>query len=282
MSIVRPCFSWRSLTRFAKAKREWQELRTVTKNTGRKTLKIAPNSWHEWELVDVDGELTYQRDTYRHWLGESLIEGTVAYQSLIKCRRCKGKGVHEGDVTYRRQIVEGPADRWGGPVFGAIPIPSCDECSGQRRYSVRRTRKAKFLSGFDQNESRPSYFFCELPKMSETTITAAYEALKPTTVRLAEQMGREVKRQGDIYAVPVLNLTKRDLTKSGATFEKGAHILGTNHKVTEVARLRDGRILARGTITHAPQWRRPDHARVTIGKAWHLIVKNTVPVASNR
>ena len=48
-----------------------------------------------------------------------------------------------------------------------------------------------FLSGFDHNERRPSYFLCELPPgCTAGTLAEAYEALKPDGVRLAEQMGR--------------------------------------------------------------------------------------------
>lgn len=140
-------------------------------------------------------------------------------------------------------------------------------------------RWAHFLSGFDMQESRPLYFLSELPTKGSTTIAEAYEELKPETVKVAESMGRTVYRQGDVFAVET-NLTTRDLTRMGATREKGAHILATNHKATEVARM-NGTTLVRGTLTHDPgAWRRPDHKRVTLGdrKSWHIVVKNTVPV----
>lgn len=145
-----------------------------------------------------------------------------------------------------------------------------------------RKRPAYFLSGFDENETRPerAYFLAELPRNAKPkTITEAREALKPAPVLLAEQAGRAVQRQGDIFAVPVPSITTRTLTKAHAMRTKAAYILGTNHRATEVATLH-GVTYARGTLTHAPQDRRPDHRRVTIGKGWHIVLKNTVPVAA--
>jgi hypothetical protein len=111
-----------------------------------------------------------------------------------------------------------------------------------------------------------------------TTVEEAYQALKPETVVLAEAMGREVKRQGDIFAVPAPSVTKRELRAKGARFEKRGQLLKTNHVATEVAYLPGGLTMARGTLYHAPERRRPDHARRTIGSEWHIIQKNTVPV----
>lgn len=143
----------------------------------------------------------------------------------------------------------------------------------------RGTRWVYFISGFDHNERRPLYHLSELPGPA-VNLKDAYESLKPDTVKVAETMGREVKRQGDIFAVPT-ELEKRTLSKRGATYERRGRLLGTSHVATEVARMPDGTALARGTLTHDPEaWRRPDHARVKMGdgKTWHIIIKNTVPV----
>ena len=67
----------------------------------------------------------------------------------------------------------------------------------------------------------------------------------------------------------------------GTTNEKRGNLLGTNHEATEVAYLKDGRTLARGTLWHNPDFRRPDHRRVPLAKGrWHVIVKNTVPMSA--
>ena len=143
------------------------------------------------------------------------------------------------------------------------------------------SRTAYYISDFDANEPRPLYFFCELPRgVKPTTLAEAIEALKPEPVLMAEQLGRTITRQGDIFAIEVPTKTRRELKAEGATFEKMGELLGTNHVATEVARMPDGTTLARGTMHHKPPWRRPDHirAKLTDGKTWHVIVKNTVPV----
>ena len=149
------------------------------------------------------------------------------------------------------------------------------------KVSGRRNR-AYFLSGFDMQEARPLYFFCELPRgVHPATVAEAYEALKPATVKTAEALGRTVKRQGDIFAVELASTDKRKLRRDGARFVKRGQLLGTNHEASEVAYMPDGTTLARGILWHTPpSWRRPDHKRVTVGKAWHVIVKNTVPLAA--
>jgi hypothetical protein len=183
-------------------------------------------------------------------------------------------------------------------------------------------RAVKFLSGFDHGEPHLAYFFCELPKCDATTVDEAYEALKPDTVKLAESMGRDVKRQGDIFAVPttestaalkkraktigrrnpktmreviekgmkqrdlfgrtttpVLSRTKVPIPDDEQDRERAASmLLSTNHQGTEVIQTHDGTIYARGCLWHVPDGRTNDHVRVKLGKAWHIIVKNTVPV----
>ncbi|TCO49663.1 hypothetical protein [Actinocrispum wychmicini] len=144
-----------------------------------------------------------------------------------------------------------------------------------------RYRWTKFLSGFDVQESRPLYFFCELPRTDATTVSQAYQALKPDAVLLAEQMNRTVTRQGDIFTVALSSqVTKRWLRHEGATFDKGGPLLDTNHVATEVARMPDGTTVVRGTLTHRPPFRRPDHRRVRLADGWHAVVKNTVPLSA--
>lgn len=150
---------------------------------------------------------------------------------------------------------------------------------------TRHHRWAYFLSGFDHQERVPLYFFCELPyRAKPTTVAEAYQILKPDPVLLAEQMGRKVSRQGDIFAVPVPSLDRKTLKAKGARFEKRGYILNTNHTATEVAYLPGGLTLAKGLLYHDPAGRQPDHARRKMGDGagWHVVTKNTVPVAGRR
>lgn len=218
------------------------------------------------------GVTTYSREHFRHWLGESLVKATVQYRVTRSCRACGGHGIRPGiDIPWDEWITDRDRPQHRDSL--------CSVCQGRRTVTTNRTRRAFFLSGFDSNETRPSYFFAELPKGARpTTVAEAYEALKPEAVKLAEAAGREVRRQGDIFAVEV-SLITRELTKQGGRIVKGGYILGTNHVVTEQIVTPDGLTFGRGTLTHRPEFRRPDHRRVTLGKRWHLLTKNMVPTA---
>jgi hypothetical protein len=52
-------------------------------------------------------------------------------------------------------------------------------------------------------------------------------------------------------------------------------VLGTRHEGTEVAILPNGAVLARGTLRHTGG----QHRMLSLGKTWHVIVRNTVPLA---
>lgn len=217
-------------------------------------MVLCRSAQSKWDTITVelldDGRTKYSWTTSRHWLGESLVRARVKVPGQrVKCKACKGGGC---DACYHRGLVR----------------------------VERRPRWAFFLSGFDHHERRPVYFFCELPRgVRPTTVAEAYEALKPDAVKLAEQMGRTVLRQGDIFAIELRGTTKRDLRARGAKFEKRGNLLHTNHEATEVAYLPDGSTLVRGTLWHNPPFRDPDHRRVTVGKTWHLVCKNTVPLS---
>lgn len=304
------------------------------RNTGRKTL-VNKRGYRTWELFDdplSETGVGYRTSYDRHWLGESLIRAKVYQRVWIRCKTCKGTGDDghskfcdvlggEGPLTedeaklFEFRMEGNPywrneqhLNRHPRVVESSRYLPSCKECAGRKKVQVSRTRWAYFLSGFDANETRPSYFFCELPRGAKpATVAEAYEALKPESVRLAEQEGREVSRQGDIFAIPMPSLDLRTLKKRGgvhirtprlivpSTGEKWSesldsgnerpvwsgprpNLLGTNHEATEIVKV-GGQTYARGTLWHRPQGRLPDHRRVTLQKGvWHLIVKNTVPV----
>lgn len=316
----------------------WEDVRGHRRNTGRK--RVFTSTHTEWELVargDVVTDFAFERDVHRHWLGASLIRAAVPYAINQKCGRCAGTGQtpdhptimsmwdqpgigpltesdmfrHEEGMRWNRQrhaqgfIDDEPLPAWGQMITPTRAHTDCRACSGRGTVRATRNRRAYFLSGFDLNESRPSYFFCELPRGARpTTVEEAYEALKPDAVKLAESMGREVKRQGDIFAIPMPGLTLAQLRADGGTARRRvapieevtvwgrrtsrtvrrrvtehlAHILDTNHEATEVVDMPNGQTYARGALVHEPGAnRRPDHVRLSLGRDWHLVVKNTVP-----
>lgn len=134
-----------------------------------------------------------------------------------------------------------------------------------------------FLSGFDSNESPPLYFLTQLPG-PVTSVKQAREALKPPSVVLAEQDGRKVYRQGDMFAVPT-ELTTPQIVDLDGSFGPEVALYGTAHYATLVASLPDGTQFAQGWMTHTPSDRPPDHGPLRLAtRKWHLIAKNTTPM----
>jgi hypothetical protein len=130
-----------------------------------------------------------------------------------------------------------------------------------------------FLSGFDVNEPGLSYFFCELqPGVTPTTVEEAYETLKPESVIKAEEAGRKIRRQGDMFFISLPHGTVLE----GPIINWG-QLHGTNHIAHEVI-YHQGLTYARRLVKHAPRGRPRDHQSLHLGGHWHLCVKNTVPV----
>lgn len=228
-----------------------------------------------------DGTVEYSWETSRHWLGEALIRARVLWFTRETCPDCGGFGRH--------------------PRVGDNWDVRCQRCFQQGTVPKRHHRWSYYLSGFDHEEARPLYFFAELPRgVKPATVAEAYEALKPDPVRVAEQMNRPIFRQGDIFGVPLEAMDRKQLKALKARIVRRKvppipegetsvlvtlpYVLNTNHTATEVAYLPGGVTLARGTMYHDPEGRRADHARRRIGdgKSWHVVVKNTVPIARRR
>jgi hypothetical protein len=143
----------------------------------------------------------------------------------------------------------------------------------------RMSGSASFLSSFDYQEKPPLYFMCQLPGgCAPASVTDAIEALKPAEVKAAEEAALSVTRQGDVFAVET-GCTTRQLTKLSPAV-KQPYVLGVNHTASEVI-VTGGTTYARGSLRHRPreQWRSPEHKMVRMGngRAWHILVKNTVP-----
>ncbi len=251
-----------------------------------------------------DGSKLYTWETRRHWLGESLIEARTVARVSVTCQSCRGRKhrkaapprplrpqnfyefrgmLHAKGITLHERVRTAHdlhEQRRNAAIDAWHEEWDCKRCKGEGSWRKTVKRTAKFLSGFDRNEARQTYFFCELPATAATTVDDALEALKPDTVKIAEQMGRTVRRQGDIFVVALTGVDKRALRKRGAVFERRGQLLGTNHVATETATLPDGTLLARGCMTHDPSGRRPDHARITLAGGWYVVVKNTVPLTA--
>lgn len=179
-----------------------------------------------------------------------------------------GEGVtdlDDGRVSFTVSV-----HRMGESTFTAAVWP---RDGGVRRLAV------PFLSAFDHQEAR-HYFLCELPR-EVSSVADGFEALRPAAVQAADRAGVQVTRQGDVFAIPLPEMTTRHVRKLGEASRMTP--VWPSHVATDV--VTDGvTTYARGTLWHKPEgWnRRPEHRRQRMGdgKVWHLIVRNTVPLDS--
>jgi hypothetical protein len=200
-------------------------------------------------------------------------------------------GVVAGVVAVRTAVMAAAA------AAGAAVLPvafqpysqACDRDSAPPKVidvntafeSVFSIKNRYYLSGYDTQEPQPLYFLCRLPHRVKT-VDAARESLKPRSVKEALAAGRNVVRQGDIFAIQSDIKSKKTLKEMGATFNGHEPIYRTAHTADELAQLPDGVMLARGFLHHHPaiigQHRNPDHiSRKLPGKAWWWLTRNTVP-----
>lgn len=206
---------------------------------------------------------TFTYDSYRHFLGGVVFHAEV--QETVY-RTCENHGATDGG-------------HWCN-VCGDYVTESHTATPGPHRYRDTVKRRAWFVSGWDENETRPLYFLAELPKGARAkTYAEALAALAPSEVAIAIGLGLEVKRQGDIFAVPCV---REDGPPAIAAryAERGAAIPldGTaRHVATELVTCADGRherVYARGTLRHIGG----DHRAVKLGNVWHRMYRNTVPM----
>lgn len=172
-------------------------------------------------------------------------------------------------------------------------------------------QRHRYLSSFDMNEPQPLYFLAQLPDQGKaTTYREALDVLAPPIVHEARRDGRIVYRQGDVFFVET-KLTDAELKKQRAKIAEGVtkrrqyvtnangkrtrpvvempvterNIYGTGHIATNVARMRNGVTLAKGTAEHYPAFtepgRQPEHRPILLEpvQSWFLCCRNTVPRA---
>jgi hypothetical protein len=153
-----------------------------------------------------------------------------------------------------------------------------------------------YLSSTDPQENAGrGYFLCKLPG-EVGSVVEAFAVLKPDGVLRAEQFGREVRRQGDIFFVATEVTTRELVTAEAQTSnqiglytgrkvsikrkpiptEKRVRLLETSHVVSEAKQ--NAYLYVRGVVRHDPQgWNRtPEHKALRLGKAtWWRVFKNT-------
>lgn len=278
----------------------------------------------------------------RHWMGDSLIRGKStelrqrkanadereAFEWFMKMageaekardayhKSYRNEPYPDGehyDMNLRLQSLD--LGDYLRELRDALP-DGISQAGGKPIVSFTLHRSALYLSSFDYNEPHRPYFLCELPYGSGAiTVDEGVDSLKPPEVRVAENIGLKVLRQGDIFAIEIdgditdrlesmaaLTTVTRYETVEGPpysvpheskvwlrrpraneTYEPGElNIFDTNHRATRMVKTTDGKWFGRGTLYHAPVGRAPDHRQVKLGDTWHQFVKNTVPQTKGR
>lgn len=287
--IIPDDLSSRHVSSFGDGRRYWLTWQLLGDENGNVTYKVprtVPN-------VEKNEEGYYTWTEHRHWLGDSLFSAVVSRteQTVIVTDSKRVAEASGGHIGYRTR-------RPGEFVIG-------------RDVKTIRTRM-RFLSSFDYNEPWPLYFLAALPRSSKAeTVQAAIDDLMPSAVRAAMDAGRDVIRQGDIFAVQT-DLTTKDVYARAARRARRSlverdnvqpregepattseareivRIFGTMHTATEVAITREGVTFIRGRLYHdVDRWRgwsqrvrNRDHVTRVVGDGrndWYIAIRNTVP-----
>jgi hypothetical protein len=147
--------------------------------------------------------------------------------------------------------------------------------------TVVRVRDHYYLSAVDPTGvGRGMYFLAELhTDHAPQSLADAFDSLKPDAVRKAEAEGRDVKRQGEWFAIPTKRLTSelmRDVERDAAIYRQH-HVLGRDghHEIEEAviyrAGDRKGEVYARGVFRHTEG----EHHNLDLGTIrWHQVVHN--------
>ena len=148
--------------------------------------------------------------------------------------------------------------------------------------TVVRVRDRYYLLAVDPTGVGSGMFFlAELhTKHPPQSLAAdAFNSLKPDSVRKAEAEDRDVKRQGESFAIPTKRLTSelmRDVERGVADYRQ-RHVLGKDghHEIEEAviyrAGAQKGEVYARGVFRHT----KGEHYDLDLGTIrWHLVVHN--------
>lgn len=147
---------------------------------------------HELDTDGPEPELI----TRRHRMGDSVFMAAVAGRRTVR-RSCTVADVIAAAVSQCRQDRRlRPEDRTGP---GPLDLLDVSAPIAETRDVWRRRR---FVSSFDTNEPAAAYFLATLPGSSRaTSVAMAIEDLAPAAVHAALARGRDVRRQGDIFAI---------------------------------------------------------------------------------
>lgn len=156
------------------------------------------------------------------------------------------------------------ARHWlGDAVFTGIKDRTFNGTVGERAY---------FISSFDQQERRPLYFLSQLPG-PVSSVDEAIESLAPDSVKTARELGRNVVRQGDMFAI-AMDASTRQLKAMGATVEKRSVTVELRRYARDQVAMRDALLVVKETMPAYPSrvyYQHDKHTREefdVLHKAW--------------
>ncbi len=157
----------------------------------------------------------------RHWLGDCLFTAET-----VSRRRRRREWRLADVVRAARQVCELERDELrtssgrlrdrdelaaGDPIEPASARLEAIDIDAPIVETVPFRRRRRYLSSFDANEPRGLYFLATLPSSSRArTVDMALDDLAPAAVHAAIARGRDVQRQGDIFAIET-SLTDEDI-----------------------------------------------------------------------
>jgi hypothetical protein len=150
---------------------------------------------------DDDG--LYRWTVHRHRLGDSVFTADVV-ESVQRSREWTVRDVVRSAAEF--VSLEGYENRAYRPS-GELPPATAGRRLEELELApivetVQVRRRRRFVSSFDTNEPWPSYFLATLPSSSRAeSVDSALEDLAPAAVHAALARGRNVIRQGDIFAI---------------------------------------------------------------------------------
>lgn len=216
---------------------------TINNGTRRLSIVVDGRTFHHHQRYTsaiyrhrVTGETTnnYPYQDFRNWsteyTHEDRIQGVIWTQVDRNGIRADIFPMTENHRAALRDRLDrqNMNARMGLGMFARSEIPDADDCwyieerihhLGACVFSAETEDggRHKFVSAFDEDEPNQMYFLAQLPDRSGVTCYAeAIESLAPEMVKEARRQGRQVYRQGDVFAIET-NLKDKEVYSMAKT-----------------------------------------------------------------
>jgi hypothetical protein len=240
-----------------------------------------PGQSEERRQANIAREYRHGR-MWRRWT--RIVWGALPMPpEAYNCHGCQGRKKVTQPIMRRNVKFLSGFDH-GEPhlAYFFCELPKCDATTVDEAYEALKPEVVKLAEGMGRSVLRQGDIFAV--ETTETTVALKKRAkvLGRRTPKKKRVIVEKGMRQRDLFGkttTPVLSRIVEGISEEEQEIVRAASmLLGTNHQGTEVIQTHDGTIYARGCLWHVPDGRTNDHVRVKLGKAWHIIVKNTVPV----